>query len=164
MTNKKMISALNGQIKEELYSSYLYLAMSAYFESENLTGFANWMRVQAQEEISHAMKFYHYIFEREGDVELQALEKPPKSWKSTLDAMQDAYKHEQKISQMIDKLVDLAVKEKDHATSAFLQWFVNEQVEEEASVNAIVQQLKLIGDQRGGLFMLNRELGSRSAD
>jgi len=164
MQSKKMEKALNKQINEEMFSSYLYLAMSAWFESRNLPGFAQWMKVQAAEENEHAMKIFDFIFERRGDVELEAIEKPQVTWKSPLDAFEAAFKHEQHISGCIDDLMNLAISEKDHATQAFLQWFVNEQVEEEASADAIVQQLKMIGESKNALFMLDRALGQRQAD
>ncbi len=156
-----MQEVLNEQINEELYSAYLYLSMSAYFLSINLNGFANWMRVQAQEELMHAMKFYDFINERGGRIRLLAAKEPPMEWESPLAAFEDACRHEQYISGRIDALVNLAAEEKDHATGIFLQWFVTEQVEEEASADEVVQKLKLMGDHRGGLFMMDRELGQR---
>jgi ferritin len=161
MLNEKIQAALNKQLNAELYSSYLYLSMSSYFQSINLPGFANWMRVQAQEELVHAMKFYDFINERGGRVMLQPVEGPPTEWSSPLDAFENAYKHEQKVTGLINDLVNLAVKEGDHATNIFLQWFVTEQVEEEASADEVVQKLKLMGDDGGGLFMLDREMGGR---
>lgn len=157
-----MVQALNKQINEELFSSYLYLAMSAQFEEMSLPGFAGWMRVQAQEEISHAMIFFNYIAERGDRVELQAIEKPQKQWKSPLEMFDAAYQHECHISECINKLMDLAVKERDYATQNMLQFFIEEQVEEEASADAILQKLKRIGDAQGMVFMLDRELGQRS--
>jgi ferritin len=162
MIGKKMEKALNDQINAELYSAYIYLAMAAYFESENLTGSASWMGVQTQEETAHAMKIYDFVNERGGRVTLQAIEKPPKGWKSPLEAFEAAYKHEKYITGHINKLVDLAIQEKDHATNAFLQWFVNEQVEEETSVDAVVQNLKMAAKAPGALFMIDRELGQRT--
>ncbi|MFB0505828.1 MAG: ferritin [Thermodesulfobacteriota bacterium] len=161
MLNKKIQPALNQQLIAELYSSYLYLSMSAYFQSVNLPGFANWMRVQAQEELVHAMKFYDFINERGGRVMLQQIEAPLTEWSSPLDVFENAYKHEQKVTGLINDLVNLAAGERDHATNIFLQWFVTEQVEEEASADEVVQQLKLVGDDSGGLFMLDREMGQR---
>ena len=161
MVNKKIEGALNQQLNAELYSSYLYLSMSAYFQSINLPGFANWMRVQAQEELVHAMKFYDFINDRGGRVALQPVEGPPTEWSSPLDAFENAYRHEQKVTGLINDLVNLAVKERDHATNIFLQWFVTEQVEEEASADEVVQKLKLMGDDGGGLFMLDREMAQR---
>ncbi len=161
MLNKEMERALNDQINAELYSAYLYLAMAAYSESINLNGFANWMRIQAQEELTHAMKFYDFVYERGGRVVLSVVDAPPETWDSPLAAFEGAYEHECKVSAMINDLVDLSIKKKDHATNNFLQWFVSEQVEEEASTDAVVQKLKLIGDQGNGIFMLDRELGQR---
>ena len=161
MLDQKIQTALNKQLNAELYSSYLYLSMSAYFQSVNLSGFANWMRIQAQEELVHAMKFYDFINERGSRVMLQPVEGPPTEWSSPLDAFENAYRHEQKVTGLINDLVNLAVKERDHATNIFLQWFVTEQVEEEASADEVVQKLKLMGDARGGLFMLDREMGQR---
>jgi ferritin len=164
MIGKKMQDALNRQINEELFSSYLYLAMSADFQAKNLSGAAAWMSLQAEEERSHAMKFFHYLIERGGEVELLPIEKPQKSWKTPLDAFRDAEKHEQHITGCINSLADLAVEEKDYATQNLLQWFVNEQVEEEASVGEVVAKLEMVSDSRNGLFMMDRELGKRAAD
>jgi ferritin len=161
MIGKNIQTALNNQLTAELYSSYLYLSMSAYFQSVNLPGFATWMRVQAQEELVHAMKFYDFINGRGGRVTLQPVEGPPTQWSSPLDAFENAYKHEQKVTGLINDLVNLAIKEGDHATNIFLQWFVTEQVEEEASADEVVQKLKLMGSAKGDLFMLDREMGQR---
>jgi ferritin len=161
MLSEKVQDQLNKQLNAELYSSYLYLSMSAYFQSLNLSGFANWMRVQAQEELMHAMKFYDFINEREGRVTLQAVEVPPSEWASPLAVFEHVYEHEQKVTGLINDLVNLAIGERDHATNNFLQWFVSEQVEEEASANEVVQRLKLLGDDKSGLFMLDRELAQR---
>ncbi|OHB59562.1 MAG: ferritin [Planctomycetes bacterium RBG_13_44_8b] len=163
MVTKKVEKSLNDQINAELYSAYMYLSMSAYFEAENLPGFAQWMKVQWQEEIKHAMKIYDYVIERGGRITLKAIDEPPSRWKSPLDAFQATYKHEQVVTGRINDLVNLAVAEKDHATNAFLQWFVTEQVEEEKSADEIVQKLKLISDAPGGLYMLDKELGQRQS-
>lgn len=162
MINKKVEKALNDQVNAELYSSYIYLSMSAYFQGQGLAGFANWMRVQAQEELAHAMKFFDYINERGGKVELKAIDKPASSWKTTLAVVQETYKHEQYITSRINDLVNLAIAEKDHATNNMLQWFVTEQVEEEANVIAILDQLKMIDGKGPGIFMLDRELKTRT--
>jgi ferritin len=159
--DKKMQEALNKQLNAEIYSAYLYLSMSAYFHSINLDGFANWMRVQWQEELAHGLKFYDYVNERGGRVTLQPVEAPPSEWGSPLALFEDVYRHEQKVTGMINKLVDLAVKARDHATNNFLQWFVAEQVEEEASADEVVQKLKLVGDDASALFMIDRELAQR---
>ena len=161
MLKEKIQKELNKQINEELYSAYIYLAMNAYFESLNLKGFANWMRIQVQEELVHVMKFYDFIVERGGRVRLDKVEKPPVEWKSPIDAFEAAYAHEQHITERINTLVNLAIEEKDHATNAMLQWFVTEQVEEEATASDIVARLELAGDSRGGLFMLDNELKAR---
>ncbi len=163
MIDGRMQEALNRHANAEFYSSYLYLSMSAYFQSINLTGFAHWMRVQAREELAHAMKFYDHVIGRGGRVSLQAVEAPTSQWDSPLAAFEDAYRHEQKVTSLINQLVDEAVQTKDHATNAFLQWFVSEQVEEEASVDAIVQRLKLVGGAPGGLFMIDHHLGERAS-
>ena len=161
MISKKMEKALNEQVNAELYSAYLYLSMEAYFKSLNLNGFANWMRVQTQEEIAHAMKIYEFINERGGRITLKAIDGPLTKWDSPLAVFKAVYEHEQKVTGLINNLVDLAIKEKDHATNAFLQWFVNEQVEEESSADDMVQQLKMMEKAPGGMFMLDRELGQR---
>ncbi len=161
MLSAKMQEALNDQVNAELFSSYLYLSMVAYFEDKNLSGFADWMRAQAQEEVMHAMKFFDYIFERGGKAALKAIESPTTEWESPLAAFEAAYGHERYISDRINKLMTLARSENDYPTENFLQWFVAEQVEEEASVDTVVQTLKLAGDNLGALFMLNRELGTR---
>jgi ferritin len=159
-----MQQALNEQINAEMYSSYIYLAMSAYFEDQNMSGFANWMRRQSEEETVHAMKFYDYINDRHGRVTLTALEAPPAEWDSALAAFEAAYEHERYISDRINKLVDLALKESDHATNSFLKWFVDEQVEEEASVDLVVQDLRRVEGFPAGLFLLDRELSQRSGE
>lgn len=161
MLGDKMQEALNHQTNWEIYSAYLYFSMAAYFQSINLRGFANWMRVQTQEELVHVTKFFDYINDRGGRVVLGPVAGPPTEWASPLAAFEDAYKHEQNVSGRINNLVNLTLEEKDHSTNAFLQWFVTEQVEEESSVNEVVQQLKLMGDAPGGLFMLDRQLAQR---
>ena len=161
MISKKIQKAFNDQINAELFSAYLYLSMSAYFESINLPGFAGWMRTQSQAEIFHAMKFFHHINDRGGRAKLSAIETPEVEWSSALQAFKDAYAHEEKVTGMINKLVDLALKESDHASNAFLQWFVTEQVEEEMNTDNVVQKLKLAGESTNALLMLDRELGAR---
>ncbi len=157
----KMQQALNGQINAEMYSSHLYLAMSAYFESLDLPGFANWMRVQANEESLHVDKFFAYIVERGGRVELEAIDKPPAEWQSPLDAFSASFQHEQKITVLINDLVGVAEDEKDRASESFLRWFVDEQVEEEASVDRVVKMLRMSDGQAAAMFMLDRELAAR---
>jgi len=162
MLNAKMEKALNEQINKEMYSAYLYLSMGAYFEAMNLMGFANWMKIQYQEEMFHATKMYDYVFERGGKVKFKAIDAPPSEWKSPLYVFEETLKHEQFVTQSINDLVYLAADLKDRATESFLQWYVDEQVEEESSADAIIQQLKLIGDQGAVLFMFDRELAQRT--
>ena len=163
MVSKKMIDALNNHMNEEFYSSYLYLAMAAHFEDKNLNGFANWFKLQSQEEYGHAMKFYGYINQVRGKVSLKAIKAPKSSWKSIMEAFKQTFDHEKHITGLINKLVRQAIQEKDYATNNFLQWFVTEQVEEEATVEEIINKLELVGDAKSGLFMLDRELGARGA-
>ena len=162
MLNPKTQEAFNKEINAELFSSYMYLSMAAYFESRNLTGFANWMRVQAQEEVVHAMKFYDFIHDRNGRVELTAIDGPPIHWDSPLEVFEQAYAHECKVSGLINNLVSLAIGENDHAANTFLQWFVTEQVEEEANAQAMIDKLTLVGDSGPGLFMLDTEAAQRT--
>jgi len=157
----KMLNALNEQINKEIFSAYLYYSMAAYFDSLNLEGFANWMKVQAKEELTHAQKLYDYIYDKGGVVELDSIDKPKKEWEIPLEAFKDAYEHELSVTQSIDKLVDLAKELNDHATQNFLQWFVNEQIEEEANTKKIVDTLQMIGESKTALFMFNGQLGSR---
>jgi len=161
MIGKKMEAALNDQINAEFYSAYLYLSMVSYFDSVNLAGCAAWMRAQVQEELMHAMKMYGFVTERRGRVVLKAIEEPPSEWESALAAFEAAYKHEQLVTGRINDLVNLAIEEKDHAANSFLQWFVNEQVEEETSADNVVQNLKMAEDAPGALFIIDRELGQR---
>ncbi len=159
--SKSMAEALNGQINAELYSAYVYASMAAYFESVDLRGFAAWMTAQAQEEAAHAMKIYGFIIERGGRVKLAAIDGPPTEWQSPLAAFEAAYKHEQHVTSLIHALVSKAVDEKDYATKNMLDWFVDEQVEEEASASEIVAQLKMLGTEGPAVLMLDRELGKR---
>ncbi|MHC4985707.1 MAG: ferritin [Planctomycetota bacterium] len=161
MLNQKIEQAFNEQLNAEAYSAYLYWSMSAYFESMNLKGFASWMRVQALEEMTHTEKFFRFINERGGRVKLAAIGAPAVEWESPLAAFEAAYGHETIVTGRINKLADLAVAESDHASQIFLQWFVTEQVEEEASADDVVQKLKLVGDSAGPLFMVDQELGQR---
>ena len=161
MIQQKIEDAINGQINAEFYSSYLYLSMSAHFDSIDLKGMAKWMIAQAQEEIAHGMKMYNFVLERGGAVKLDPIEGPPITWDSALEVFEHAFSHEQLVTSLINGLVDLAIEEKDHATKNFLDYFVDEQVEEEASASEIVQQLKFIGDNGYGILMLDRELGQR---
>lgn len=161
MISKKMQDAINEQINRELFSEYLYISMQAWFANQNLDGMATWMDAQGKEERFHAMKFYNYLIERGGKVILKAIDKPATDFGNPLKAFSEALKHEQFISKSINELMDLAIKEKDHASRSFLQWFVDEQVEEEASADKIVQKLKMVGDHSHGIFMVDNELGTR---
>ena len=161
MISESMQNALMDQVNAELYSSYLYLSMSSDLDSKGLSGFALWMKTQAQEELYHAMKMYDFVIERGGRAILKPIEGPQSEWASPLAIFEAAYAHEQKVTGLINGLVDMAIEERDHATNNFLQWFVKEQVEEEASADEIVQKLKLIGDGGNGLFMLDKEVGAR---
>jgi len=164
MIKDNIQEAINNQINAELFSAYLYKSMSAYLQSENLTGMAAWMDLQAQEEIQHAMKFYDYLVERGGRVKLLAIDEPQYEWGSPLEIFEASYKHEQYITERINNLVDLSMQEKDHATGIMLQWFVSEQVEEEAGVDEIVQKIKMISDSKHGMYMLDKELGGRQSE
>ena len=162
MISDKMQKALNDQINAELFSSYLYLSMAAYFESENWNGFSAWMKAQSGEEYGHAMKFFKYLNDVDGKVTLEAIEKPKASWKSPLQAFEEAHKHELYITERINKLVALAIQEKDYATNLFLNYFVTEQVEEVSTVAQIVHKFNLLNDNKTSLFLLDRELGMRA--
>jgi ferritin len=161
MISKKMLAALNDQIHHELESAYIYLSMSAYFEAENLPGFAQWMKTQFDEEMIHAFKFYNFILARKERVVLQAISAPQAKYESPLDAFEQSLAHEQKITGDIHKLYKLANEENDYASISMLQWFVDEQVEEEENVGAVVEDLKRIQGSDQGLLMLDRELGKR---
>ena len=156
-----MVNAINKQINRELFSSYLYLSMSSYLESEGYNGFATWMKAQYNEEVAHAMKFYSYLFERGAKAKLEAIEAPKDKWNSVLEVFEEALAHEKLVTKMIEDLYSLAREEKDFACEAMLQWFINEQVEEESTAQDIVDKLKMAGDAKGALFMLDRELGQR---
>jgi ferritin len=162
MLSKPLQKALNDQIGKEFYSAYVYLSMSAYFQSQNLPGCAHWMRMQYQEEIAHALKLFDYLHDREGTVTLQAIEQPHVKFASALDVFQQALNHEKKVTASINDLYALAHKESDYATQVALQWFVTEQVEEEKNAGGIVEQLKMVGENRVALLMLDRQLAARS--
>lgn len=162
MLNKQMAKALNEQINKEMYSAYLYMAMSAHSNNEGLKGFANWFMVQYHEEMYHAMKLYEYVQRQGEEVVLQEIKTPPASFDSPLDMFTQTLTHEQFITQSINDLMELAIKKKDHATQIFLEWYVTEQVEEEDNDNDIISQLKLIGDNPHALLMLDRELAARA--
>ena len=161
MMSQKMQDALNEQINAEWYSSYLYLAMCSYLTSVNLTGMATWMRVQTQEEMFHGIKMYDFVKERGGRAILQAIDQPPSVWDSALSVFENGLAHEQKVTVLINDLVDLSMTERDHATTIFLQWYVTEQIEEESNASAIVSKLKMIGHDASSLFALDQELGQR---
>ena len=163
MLNPKVQDAFNKQINAELASSYLYLSMAAHFESKDLKGMAHWMRIQAGEENQHAMRFFDAINDRNGRVTLTQLDTPKAEWKSPLEVFEDAYKHEQMISGMINDLMNLVAVERDGAGHDFLEWFAREQVEEESAAQLIVAQLKLVGDNGVGLYLLDQQLGQRAA-
>jgi len=163
MISQTLTDALNEQLKHELYSSYLYLAMSAYCDSENLTGFAHWMRLQADEERDHAMKFYDFILDRDRRVVMPALQQPPRDFGSPIGVFERVLAHEQEVTSLIDQLYRKAVAEQDHATQVFLQWFISEQVEEEKTASQILETLRMAGDDKVALLMVDRELGARTA-
>lgn len=163
MLSPKLLQALNKQINEEYYSSYLYQAMVAYMEDLNLDGCAHWMKMQAEEEHQHALKIFAYVIERGGRVQLFEVKAPPLTWGSPLAAFESALDHEKFMTRSISALADLAQDEKDHATNNLMQWYVTEQVEEEANVDDIVKKLKLVGESGPGLFMIDRELKTRPA-
>jgi len=161
MISKTVNDALNKQVNAEMFSAYLYLSMSAWCSEKSLSGFANWMRIQAQEELSHATKIFDYILERGGKVELDAIDKPAGEWSSPLEVSQEVANHEAKVTALINDLVDVAIKERDHAANIFLQWFVAEQVEEEASAGEVFERMKMIGNDSAGMFAMDMELGKR---
>ncbi|MGE0019973.1 MAG: ferritin [Draconibacterium sp.] len=161
MIKEKMLNALNEQINAEQYSSLLYLSMSAWLSEKGLPGFANWMYVQYQEEMTHANKFFKYVVERGGKVQLKAIAQMPVEFDSVIDVVEKTLVHEQHVTALINNLVDVAISERDHAAQSFLKWFVDEQVEEEANVQEILDTLKLINGQGNGIFMLDRELRQR---
>lgn len=161
MLTEKMLAALNEQINKEIYSGYLYMSMSAYSDYIGLKGFANWFMVQYQEEMEHAMRIYNYIQGQGGQVKLMAIEQPHTDFESPLDMLKKTLEHEKFVTKRINDLVDIAVKEKDHATQIMLQWFVTEQIEEEANPTDIINQLKLVGKEGDGLFMIDKELAAR---
>ena len=162
MLNKRIEEELNKQINAEIWSAYLYLSMSAYFEDKNLPGFANWMKVQYQEESTHAIKIFDYVNERGGKVLLQPIEGVKTEWQDTVEVFEETLKHEQYVTGLINNLVNIAIEEKDHATNNMLQWFVSEQVEEEAAADEILQQLKMLQGKKEVVFMLDRELKQRT--
>jgi len=161
MLNKNVEKTINEQINKEYFSAYLYLSMAAYCEDQNLPGIANWMKVQFEEEQFHAMKFFNYVNERGGRVILKSLEDPKTDWDNLIEVFEDTLEHEEFITKSINELMDIAIEERDHATVSFLNWYVDEQVEEEANANGILGTLKLINGQGNGLLMLDKELAAR---
>jgi len=164
MVSKSMQTALNEQINKELFSAYMYLSMAAYFEGNNLPGFAQWLRLQADEEREHAMKFYDFILDRGARVLLGAIAAPQTEWKSSLDVFKDVLAHEQKVTASIHALYELALKEKDYPAQVMLQWFISEQVEEEKSATEIVEQLELVNAHGTAVLMLDYQLAKRKED
>ena len=164
MINNTMQDAMNEQINKELFSSYLYLSMAAYFEDKNLPGFANWMRVQSEEERAHAMKFYDFIIERGGRVELKAIEAPKTDWGSNLEVVEEVAAHEAEVTKSIHTLYELALKEKDYPAQIMLQWFITEQVEEESSAAEVVASLKMIEARETAVLQLDHRLSKRTAE
>lgn len=162
MISQKMEVAFNEQINKEFYSEYFYLAMAAWFDKENLAGFANFFKVQVEEERFHAMKMYGFLNERGGRMILDEIAKPPSEFESALKIFELAYKHEQFVTKSINELMDVAIDEKDHASKSFLNWFIDEQVEEEASMEAIVAKIKMLGGNGHGMLMIDNELASRT--
>jgi len=162
--SKEIQEAINDQIHHEFLSAYTYLAMSAYFEEASLKGFAHWMRQQATEEVNHAMKLYDYAHDRNGRVTLKTLEQPGTNYTSPVETFQKAYEHEQKVTKMIHNLYELATRANDYATQVQLTWFINEQVEEEATASEIVDRLTIAGNDPAALLLMDRELGTRSAE
>jgi len=164
MISKKMEAAINQQINLEIQSALLYLQMAAHFAHENLNGFAHWMRIQHSEELVHANKLFDYLLQRDGEVSLTAVAAPPKSWKSTLASCEAAYAAEVNNTKQINALMDQAIKENDHATRVILEWFVEEQVEEESSALNLIKQVQLAGNAAGAILLLDRELGGRQPE
>lgn len=162
MLKESVEKALNAQINAEMHSAYLYLSMSAWFQAKGLPGFSNWMKIQYQEELTHAMKFFNYVHERNGRVLLNPIAGVEQEFESIIDAFEKTLAHEQKVTSMINNLVDVSMAASDHATQSFLKWFVDEQVEEEATVQGILDDLRLINGQGNGLFLLNREMATRT--
>jgi ferritin len=164
MINQPVLDRMNEQIAHELYSAYLYLSMSAYFETINLPGFATWMRIQAGEEQEHAMKFYNFILDRNNKVVLQAIQQPPVDFSSPQDVFKQSYEHEQKVTALINNIYTAALADKDVASQIFLQWFITEQVEEEKNASQVLDILTKIGSSVGGLYQLDHRLGKRGSE
>jgi ferritin len=164
MPTKTVEAAINDQIAKEFFASHLYLSMAAWFEEQNLTGFANWMRMQTEEERGHAMRLFNYLIEAGGRVRLKAIEAPAVDFTSPVQVMKESLKHEQKVTASIRKLYELADKEKDYGTQLQLQWFITEQQEEEKNVSDVIARLEMAGDNKVALMFIDRELGSRQAE
>lgn len=162
MISKKLQDAINSQINKELHSEYIYLSMAAYFHSNDLDGIANFFSVQTQEEHFHAMKFFDYLLERGGKVELKTIDGPPIDFKSHIDVFEQTLAHEQYITKSINELMDLAIKENDHSLTSFLKWYVDEQVEEEATASRLLSRIKIIDGSGQGLLMMDAELSQRT--
>jgi len=160
--SKKMLEALNTQVKDELYSEYYYLSMSAWCEANDLPGMAAFLKLKSEEERDHAMKIYNYILDRDGEVELQAIPQPPTSFKNHRQIFEKQLEHEEHVTALIHKLYELSVKEGDYPTQVMLQWFIEEQVEEEKEAQDIIQQCKMVGDNPSALFLLDQKLGSQA--
>jgi len=161
MLSKKIEKALVKQINAELYASYLYFAMASDLEAKGYAGTSNWMKAQAQEEIGHAMRIYNYVNERGGKAEMKQIDEPKNEWKNLQEVFEDSLEHEKKITKMINDLMDLAIEEKDHATKSFLNWYVDEQVEEEDSMNEVLDKLEMVKNSKNGLYNIDKELGGR---
>jgi ferritin len=164
MFSQKVQDAMNQQIKHEMYSAYMYLSMSAQCESDNLPGFASWLRHQAEEEMEHALKFYDFIHERNGKVSLYAIDQPPSQFGTPREIFEQVYAHEQKVTGLINQIYKVAIDENDYPSQVFLHWFINEQVEEESNSSQVLETLKMIGESSNGLFMLDHQLGKRSGE
>lgn len=164
MISKTLQNAINNQIQAELFSSYLYQAMALYCEMNNYLGAAKWFEIQTEEERKHAMKFYKFLIERGGKVQLKNIEQPKQDFKSLLETFEEALAHEKKVTALINKLYELALKENDYPAQVMLHWFITEQVEEEASASAIIERLKMVGDKTGSILWVDKELGKRSEE
>lgn len=164
MLDQDMQDAINTQIRNEYYSSYLYLSMSAYCESRNFPGFASWLRKQSEEELVHAMKLFDYMLDRGGRVVLESIDRPPSEFGTLLEVFEELFEHEREVTGMINSLYDLALSQNDHATAVALHWFIEEQVEEEKSAEEVVEKLKLAADNGAALMILDAELGSRQGE
>ncbi len=164
MIDSEIQDAINTQIRNEYYSSYLYLSMSAYCESKNFSGFAGWLRKQSDEELVHAMRLFDYLVDRGGRALLESIEQPASEFGTFLEMFEDVLEHEREVTGMINNLYDLAVSKNDHATSVMLHWFIEEQVEEEKSSENVVEQIRIAGDDQAALLILDRELGTREAE